>query len=564
MLARNKVAIIALPSLLTVASAAMAQRRLASPPNVDLSVTAFELKSSAGGFFQAVQDASGAIGQAAAGAMGGAALPVSPGAKYEVRCRCKFETALSAEELAKAALPTWKIHFTVDGKTQGVRERAAVKIIGYIGGKPIVSPYTAPDAMFEWTAPSSLGEHTLGCILDPENKISEKNESNNQVSKQVKVVGPWIKGNLVVHPNTAVDPGYSELRFDANVAGIAKGSTWWLEVGVVSPSGLYGTGAGKKISEAGPVQDVVKPYKVACAAAKASQICFKLSAHTKAPGSVNADLGQVCLPVKSQTGPTQPELVVQHPAVVGPGAVLHFSAKIPRRYCEKGFRVARSPLESATWSTGSQQAHLGSPTVSFPETYQVTSSPVRPGGKPSHCFVLLMDSLTPVDKWCWEPPVKITGGPAEVAGLAPGGQAPAPANPVRGGGPRRGSITGQQPSAGSVAPALGAALGALKPDLTLSFGKGGGWGSKYPPHFWVRNEGKTDAGPSRLRFSKPGVAPTLVSVGPVSAQSYSEIKVTQELKLYAGGTVTADALNQVDEASEGNNVFQWSWNPFPD
>lgn len=385
-----------------------------------------------------------------------------------------------------------------------------------------------------------------------------------------------IQGNLIVQPSATVDPGVTSLRFDANITAMSPpGEAWWLGISVTEPELGGGLGGSKKITSSGLVKDLTfQPYEVPCAAAKAKQICFRLSAHTKAP-SIYAEIGKVCLPIKAIPGPAEPELVVHHPMVMGPGSVFHFSVKVPRQFCEDSFRVSRSPLESGGWSTGWHKAQLSSPTLELPETVAYSRAGGAPAGVRSSdppCFVLLRshpNNPTVVDKWCYKPPT--LGGPPQVVAAAPpgGGPTPMPANPrlgesnPPGGGQRVAPPSAGQPQSGkpaSRAPVSASAqTGWLKPDLVVEYKKaGGGWAGGFPAKLVVKNRGKTASGSSTLRLSKPGAAPTLVPVGPIDAQSYIEITITTEMWLYAGGgTMTADAMNQVDEANETNNATPW-------
>ena len=547
--------------LVGLAALATAQRQ--SPPKVDLMVTAFQVQ------FQEGKHPGGPVAAAeeAAAAASGAQL-LWPGAQYELRCTYSYgETAPDALE----QIPPWKIRFTFDGEEIATREASIPK--------PQNPPAAAPGmrgswfhpplvATANWSAPSSasqFGKHTLSCVLDPTQKIVESDEGNNQAARTVLLKGHAIQGSLIVVPNSPVDPGVTELRLDADITAMQPaGVEWWLDASAVE---LSLVAPPRKVSATGHVTDLIgHPFRVPCSAAASKNACFRLTAKA---GAVTADLGTVCVPVASPPGPAEPELVVHHPVQMGPGSVFRFSAKVPRKLCDASFRVSQSPVESAGWATAWRNAQLSAPTVEFPETFSYSgsggSSPAGMRSKSPPCFVLVLGSGTgtAVDKWCYTDPAVASGGSGNLALPTPAKPSSAQAGSNDSGSRRlalppssRGSQV-RKPDPGAPAPAAPQTAW-MKPDLVVQYQPGGGWAS-VPGTLVVRNLGKTAAGPSQLRLTKPGAAPTLVPVPPIAAGSYTEIALTNEMRLYAaGGTVTVDALGQVDEANEKNNDYMWT------
>jgi hypothetical protein len=565
---RGWIGIAGLISYLAGATASTAQVPGGSKASVDVAVQGLEIKAVSGSFFDSAKDLmEGAVGPAT-----NQPQVLRAGATYELRCSYRYSDSISET----TQIPPWEVQITVDGKpvaTSPAYIPAWAKKGTTINGKYLELPSTPPSSLSgvkveKWKAPSSLGQHTVGCVLDPTQQFPETNENNNEISRVVQIKGPHIAGSLVVHPNAPVDPGVSVLSFDANITEVVPtGGAWSLRVDTTSPKGLFSPGpySGKKVAAPGPITDLAKPYKVACAAASAKQICFRLTAGTGGPESLSVEVQTVCLPIKPSPGPSQPELIVHSPAGMPPGSVLIFSARIPRKFCEASFRVVRSPIDSTgAWSTGFQKASVSSPDLSFPETYTVPAAGVSVIGSarraPGLCFVLEKETV-PVDKWCHEPPSK-PGVALPMVAAVPSGPSPVPASRAGRGAERLqmpAPASSQPQTGGSAAPGTGAAVAGLKPDLVIQFQKGGGW-AHVSPWFEIRNVGKTPAGPSMLRFTKPGVASTLAPIGPVDSGSYATLKVKKEWLLYtSGGTVTADALNQIDEANETNNTYVWIW-----
>jgi hypothetical protein len=311
---------------------------------------------------------------------------------------------------------------------------------------------------------------------------------------------------------------------------------------------------------------------------QASQVCYKLSAYT-AGGENTITVGTVCLPVKPYVGPSKAKLIVQAPIPIRTGAVLRFAAQIPRKDCGHLYRVVRSPIDApGAWSTGWREGCPSTPAVVFPKTFTVPAFTTRAAGlsqagKDQLCFVLEDQDKEyfPVDKWCWQPLPRVAAPPVTMGHL--GLPTPTP-------GLSRGRISslkaqpqnvrlGNPPASGThVSPVqpIHAAAVLPKPDLVVKFEKGtGGWG--LPTGFKILNQGGGAAGPSQVRFSKPGIAPTLVPVQSLCPGCFFWISIPnghEELMLYTGGgSVTADALHQVDESNKANNTYVWTWKPPP-
>jgi hypothetical protein len=367
---------------------------------------------------------------------------------------------------------------------------------------------------------------------------------------------PWIKGNLVVHPNGPIDPGQTTLTFDANITGASSGTTWNIAL-TVPPYNSWGPGGFKTVPRAPAyLANFLGAYKVPCIMGQASRVCFELYAYMAVGPEVT--LGTVCLPVKPYVGPSHAQLTVEAPLPIRPGTVLHFAAKIPREDCGHLYRVVRSPIDAPNaWSTGWRVGCPSTPAVAFPKTFEVPlfgrrTAGVAPVGNGQLCFVLEDQDQTyfPVDKWCWQPLAQVARPPVTVGHL--GLPTPTP-------GPLRGRVSSLAGTHGSSLQRVPAAAVHPEPDLVVKFQKGPLTGLE------ILNQGQGAAGPSEVRFSKPGIAPTLVPVQTLAPGAFLWISIPQdheELMLYTGGgTVTADALHQVAESNETNNTYVWTWKP---
>jgi hypothetical protein len=58
--------------------------------------------------------------------------------------------------------------------------------------------------------------------------------------------------------------------------------------------------------------------------------------------------------------------------------------------------------------------------------------------------------------------------------------------------------------------------------------------------------------------ARPGAAPASIPAPPLSAGAFLQVEMTEEVLLHSGGTVTADALGQIDEGNEKNNDDHWA------
>jgi hypothetical protein len=391
---------------------------------------------------------------------------------------------------------------------------------------------------------------------------------------------PWIKGNLIVHPNATIDPGHTTLTFDADITGLTPGTKWvpGVEVKWAGVPGEDHQSQDVVVAAPGHFSNLLGAYTVPCTAGRANQVCFKLYAFT-AVGIPEYDvtLGTVCLAVKPYVGPSQPQLIVQAPVPIRPGTVLRFAAKIPRKDCGDLYRVVRSPIDApGAWSTGWREGCPSTPAVVFPKTFTVpafttTTAGFSQEGKDQLCFVLedQYKQYSPVDKWCWQPVARVAAPPVTMGHV--GLPTPTP-GPSRGRhlslkaepqGARLGSLPAGGAHVSPIQPIHAAAV-LPKPDLVVKFEVGGG-GFGPPTGFEILNQGGGVAGPSQVRFSKPGIAPTLVRVQSLPSGGMFWISIPndhEELMLYTGGgSVTADAMHQVDESNEANNTYVWTWTP---
>jgi len=546
-----------------------AERRRATPAVVEIRADKLEITP------VYPQGGTGFLGEITEAVEG--AIELRPGADYKIVCSYVYGGTLTADTIA--AIPGWKVRFTLDGVSIGELDAQLpmLKSLPPSMGGGALPPVTRLSTMLKWSAPfeaSKLGKHVIGCALDPGQSVVESDESNNQLSQAIVLHGPRITGSLLVAPNWEVDPGVTAVTFAVNVTSMSPPShPWWLDIDVVSPSDFPPfSGGHRKVTGPGHFESFLdKPYKIPCAAAHAHSICFRLRASSAGPHSITADLGTACLPVKQLPGPQEPELLGHHPAAMKTGDRLSFSVKVPRFYCDSSFSISRSPIQSGGWSTPWHEARLGFESLEFPETFEYhgpgTGLPQDGSRRPVSplCFVLEMHAPSPrvVDKWCVDPPATLAeGGAPSMA--PPRSSAPRPESPHREGSHGSGeTISRMRPTTATrVNPLAGAAVQgparvrSLKADLVVDYQPGGGW-YHVPPVLVVRNLGQSDTGPCQLRLAKAGAASTVVAVHPVAARSSTEIDITQEMWLYVGGTVTVDALNQVDEVNESNNVLVW-------
>jgi hypothetical protein len=395
---------------------------------------------------------------------------------------------------------------------------------------------------------------------------------------------PSITGTLVVSPSGPVDPGVTVLNFDANITSMTAGSAWLLSLWVHTPPETAGLGLGNSATavQAAPAHyaGLFKPYPVPCWVARTNQVCIQLKAQA-VHGSAAMSVGPpVCLPIKIIPGPKQAALIVHSPPKLDPGAVLTFAAKIPRQDCDSEFRVVQSPSDDpSAWAT-TWRAGTPAPELVFPETFRIAGSVATAGGYSRSagvppCFVLEMRTPfsgggPPIDKWCWESSARPGAGqpqaalhPAEPPGPSRDSLALRPAS--RNDGARREAPVGHTGNLPGPGPPAQAALPPPKPDLVIVFHQGGkGWGDF--TSLLVKNQGNASAGPSHVRLSKAGIAPTLISVDALCAGCYVQIypanfkPYQNELPLYSnGGTLTCDALNEVEESNESNNSYTWDW-----
>lgn len=384
---------------------------------------------------------------------------------------------------------------------------------------------------------------------------------------------PWIKGKLIVQPNAPINPGKTTLTFDADITGLSPKTSWRVGVEVVERK--LDLQSGKVVSAAHLYSNILGThrYKVPCAVGQARQLCFKLYAFlAQGVGENETELGTVCRAVRPFAGPNEPQLHVNAPGGVGTGRVLHFSADIPRRDCGHEFRVIRSPIDAPrAWSTALHVGCPSTPAIAFPETFTVRGSVKTVAGysEPTGplCFVLEDHdaSIEPVDKTCWSPPSRveirrmITVRPAESTATT---QASTRKQVFL----TRGARLEVKRANTSVLRRNNTTPVLPKPNLVIEFDRGSwnqsGWGP--PTGFKIWNKGKVQTRPSEVRFSKPGIAPTLVPLKALCPGCFAWIPVTStaEVILYAGGgTVMADALHQVAESNEADNTYVWKWNP---